>query len=109
MDFVVKLPISRGYDSILIVTDHNCMKVVILLPYKEEMGALDIAKLYLKQVFPFVGLPEWVILDQDMKFTSQIFKGICELLKVKQNISSSYHPQMDGQSEKMNQHVETAL
>jgi hypothetical protein len=48
MDFIVKLPILRGYDSILTVTDHDCMKVVILLPYKEEMGALDIAKLYLE-------------------------------------------------------------
>jgi hypothetical protein len=48
MDFVVKLPISRGYDSILTVTDHDCMKAVILLPCKEEMGALNIAKLYLE-------------------------------------------------------------
>jgi hypothetical protein len=58
MDFVVKLPISRGYDSILTVTDHVCMKAVILLPCKEEMGALNIAKLYLERVFPFVKLPE---------------------------------------------------
>jgi len=70
MDFIVKLPISRGYDSILTVTDHDCMKVVILLPCKEEMGALNITRLYLEWVFPFVGLPEWVILDRDMKFTS---------------------------------------
>jgi len=73
------------------------------------MGALNIAKLYLEWVFPFVKLPEWVILDWDTKFTLWIFKGICELLEVKQNISSLYHPQMDGQSEKTNQHVETAL
>jgi len=105
----MKLPDSKGYDSILTITDHDCMKVVILLPCREDMDSLDVAKLYLHQVFPFVGLPEWVISDQDPKFTSKVFQEICALLEVKQNISSAYHPQTDGQSEKTNQHMETAL
>jgi hypothetical protein len=48
MDFVVKLPPSQGYDSILTITDHNCTKVVILLPCREELDLLKVAKLYLK-------------------------------------------------------------
>jgi hypothetical protein len=109
MDFIIKLPDSKGYDSILTITDYDCIKVVILLPCQEDMDLLDVAKLYLHQVFPFVGLPEWVISDQDPKFTSKVFQEICALLEVKQNILSAYHPQTDGQSKKTNQHVETML
>jgi len=47
------------------VTDHDCTKVVILLPFKEEMGSLKVARLYLEHVFPFIGLPEKIILDRD--------------------------------------------
>jgi hypothetical protein len=109
MDFIVKLLNSRGYDLILTITDHDCTKAVILLPCKEEMGSLEIAKLYLERVFPYTGLPEQVISDRDTWFTLKIFREVCELLKVKQNMSSAYHPQTDGQSEKTNQHVEAAL
>ncbi len=109
MDFIVKLPISQGYDSILTVTDHDCTKAVILLPCQEEINAFGVAKLYLKHIFPIVGLPDKVIPDHDTRFTSKVFKEVCDILKIKQNMASAYHPQMDGQSEKTNQHVETAL
>ena len=65
VDFIVKLPNSKGYNSILTVTDHDCTKAVILLPFKEEMGFLEVAQLYLERVFPFVGLPEKIISDRD--------------------------------------------
>ena len=109
VDFIVKLLNSKGYDSILTVTDHNCTKVVILLPFKEEMGSLEVARLYLEHVFPFIGLPEKVISDRDTQFTSKVFREVCELLKVQQMVASVYHPQTDRQSEKTNQHIETAL
>jgi len=60
------------------------------------LDLLDFAKLYLKQVFPFVGILWWVISDRDPHFTLKIFQEICALLKIKQNISSAYHLQMDG-------------
>jgi len=109
MDFIVKLPPSQGYDSILIVTDHDCTKAVILLPYREEIDSLGFVKLYLERIFPFIGLLERVISDQDPRFTSKIFREICALLKVKQNIASRYHPQIDRQSEKTNQYIEMAM
>jgi len=109
IDFIVKLPASHSYDSILTITDHNCTKAVILLPCQEEMDSMAVAKLYLKRLFPLVGLPWKVISDRDLRFMSKVFKEICALLKIKQSIASAYHPQMDGQSEKMNQHMETAL
>ena len=98
---------ANGYDSILTITDHDCTKAVILLLCREEINLLEFTKLYLRHVFPFVGIPSRVISDRDLKFTSKVFREICDILKVKQNISSAYHPQTDGQSEKTNQHVET--
>ncbi len=73
------------------------------------MSLLEFAKLYLRYVFPFVEISSQVISDHNLKFISKVFREICNLLKVKQNILSAYHLQTDGQSEKMNQHMETAL
>ncbi len=109
MDFIIKLLVSNGFDTILTITDHNCTKAVILLPCQEEIDTLGVAKLYLKHVFLIVGLPKWVIIDRDIRFTSKVFREVCLLLEVKQSVASAYHPQTDSQSKKMNQHVETAL
>ena len=73
------------------------------------MDSMAVAKLYLQRVFPLVRLLWKVISDRDLRFMSKVFKEIYALLKIKQSIVSAYHPQMDGQSEKTNQHVETTL
>jgi hypothetical protein len=109
IDLIVKLPESKGYDTILTITDHDCTKGVILVPCRETMGAEDLAKEYRDRVFPFVGIPSKIISDRDTRFTSHFAKEVCAQLEIKQNISTAYHPQTDGQSEKTNQHVETAL
>ena len=96
MDFIVKLPILQGYDSILTVMDHDCTKAVILLLCKEEIDTLGVAKLYLRHIFPIVGLPDKVISDRDTRFTSKVFKEVCNMLKIKQNVASTYHLQTDG-------------
>ena len=109
MDFIVKLPVSQGYDSILTITDHDCTKVVILLPCKEMIDAEGIAHLFKERVFPFVGVPKKVISDRDTRFTSNFFKELCKQLGIEQAMSSAYYSQMDRQSERTNQTVETAL
>jgi hypothetical protein len=109
IDFIVKLPTSEGYDSIMTVTDHDCTKAVILVPCNETIDAEGVARLFKDRIFPFVGLPKRIILDRDPQFTSTFFKELCKQLEVSQNMSTAYHPQTDGQSEKTNQHVETAL
>ncbi len=68
MDFIIiKLLNSCSYDSILTITNHDCIKVVILLPCWKEIDSLEVTKLYLQRVFPFVGLLKRVILDRDLK------------------------------------------
>jgi len=109
IDFIVKLPMSKGYDSIMMVTDHDCTKAVILVPCQETIDVEGVAKLFKDRIFPFVGLPKKIISDRDPPFTSVFFRELCKQLEVAQNLSTAYHPQTDRQSEKTNQHVETVL
>ena len=69
MDFIVKLPKSQGYDSILTITDQGCTKMAIFLPCNETIDA-GVAQLYFQHVFPRFGVPSKVITDRDPRFTS---------------------------------------
>ena len=77
VDFVVKLPESKGNDTILMVTDQGCTKAVILVPCQEDMGAEGIAELFKDQVFPYTGISTKLISDQDTCFTSSWFRELC--------------------------------
>ena len=109
VDFMVKLPESKGSDSILTVTDQGCTKAVILVPCREDMGAEAIAELFKERVFPYTGIPTKLISDRDTQFTSSWFKELCRALGVAQNLSTAYHLQTDGQSERTNQTMEGLL
>ena len=109
MDFVVKLPLSNGYDSVLTVMDHNCTKAVILIPCNEAITAEGTAKLYLEHVFKRVGLTTTFIHDQDTRFMSSFAVKMCQALGIKQNASTAFHPRTDRQSEHTNQKLEQFL
>ena len=109
LDFITKLPMSQGYDSILTITDHGCTKAAIFIPCNEEINVEGTATLYLKHVFTYFGLPTKVISDRDPRFTSKFTREICKNLGISQNISTAYHPWTDRQSECTNQWVETFL
>jgi Integrase zinc binding domain/Chromo (CHRromatin Organisation MOdifier) domain len=109
IDFIVKLPISNRYDSILTIMDHDCSKAVIFLPCNETINTLEVAELYARHIFPHYRLPLKVISDRDPRFTANFTKELCETIGIKQNISSAYHPQTDGQSERTNQSLEQYL
>src|SRR5712664_186680 len=98
MDFITKLPVSSGYDTILTITDHDCSKAAIFIPCNETLDAEGTALLYATYVLPHYGLPKKVISDRDPHFTTTFTKELCRLLDIEQNISSAYHPQTDGQS-----------
>ena len=102
IDFITKLPTSKGYNSIITIVDHNCTKAAIFIPCKEQMDALEMVKLYAKHVFPHYGLPQRIISDHDVRFTSAFTKELCKVLQIKQNLSSAYHPQTDGLAEQTN-------
>ena len=103
IDFITKLPLSQGYDSILTVTDHDCTKAAIFIPCNEEINAEQTAALYLRQVVTNFGLPSKIISDRDPQFTLKFMRELCKLMGIEQNISTAYHPRTDGQSERTNQ------
>ena len=109
IDFITKLPVSQGYDSILTITDHDCSKATIFIPCVEEISGEETAILYAKHVFARFGLPSKIISDRDPRFASKFTRELCKTLGIHQNISTAYHPRTDGQSERSNQWLEQYL
>jgi hypothetical protein len=109
LDFIVKLPISQGFDSILTITDQGCTKAAIFIPCNEDITAEEMAALYIKHVFAHFGLPTKVISDQDPQFMSKFMQAACKVTRIKHAPSTAYHPRTDRQSERTNQWLETAI
>ena len=108
MDFIVKLPLSEAYDTILMITD-TFSKASIFIPCNESINAENTAKLYATYVLPHYGLPTRIISDRDPCFTSTFSRELCRTLGITQNISMAYHPPTNGQSECTNQQLEQYL
>jgi transposase InsO family protein len=105
MDFIVKLPPSEGFDSILTITD-TFSKASIFIPCNETIDAAGTALLYATYVLPHYGLPTRIISDRDPRFMATIIQELFHILSITHNHSTAYHPQMDGQSERANQKLE---
>ena len=109
MDFIVKLPPSKGYDTILTITDHDCSKAAVFIPCNETISAEEVAGLYLTHVFKRFGLPRKIISDRDPRFAGKFTRNLCKTLGITQNMSTAFHPRTDGQSERTNQSLEQYL
>jgi hypothetical protein len=109
MDLIVKLPVTaRGHDSICVFVD-RLTKMVHFVPCKEILSAEGFAELYIDHVFRYHGLSKEFISDRDSRFTSEFWKGVTELLGTRLCVSSSFHPQTDGQTKRVNQTLEAYL
>ena len=102
IDFIVKLPLSCGYDTILTITNYDISKASIFIPCNESINSVSIAGLYTIHIFPHYRIPLKVISDRDPCFDSTFTTNLCKLLGIHQNISTAYHPQTDSQSERTN-------
>jgi hypothetical protein len=109
LDFIVKLPVSQGYDSILTITDQGCTKAAIFIPCNEDITAEETAALYIKHVFAHFGLPTKIISNRDPRFMSKFIQAACKVTGINHAPSTAYHPRTDGQSERSNQWLETAI
>lgn len=109
LDFITKLPELDSHNMILMITDHDCSKASIFIPCKETVDSEGVAQLYAQHVIPHYGTPKKVISDRDARFTSNFMTELCKLMGIKQNISTTYHPQTDGQSKRTNQSLEQYL
>jgi hypothetical protein len=101
IDFIVALPESEGHIQIMVVVD--CFsKMAHFIALAETATARDTAQAFLKEVWKLHGLPESIISDCDTKWISEFWDGVCGLLGIKKRLSMSFHPQMDGQMERIN-------
>jgi len=109
LDFITGLPLSEGkFDALLTFTD-KLTKAIRLVPCTTTTSAEDTARLFLDYCYPIFGLPVKLISDRDARFTSRFWQTLMDLLGVKLGLTSAYHPSADGQAEKTNSIVETAL
>ena len=109
MDFITDLPPSKGYDSILVVVDHGLTKGVVLEPCHKTITAEETAQLFLNRVFSRFGLPDKFISDRGPQFAARVFRDLCKLLKIDSALSTAFHPQTDGGTERVNQEIEAYL
>jgi hypothetical protein len=108
MDFVERLPLSGSANTILVVVD-KFSKFAHFLPLRHPFTAAVVAKLFIDQVYCLHGMPKSIISDRDKIFTSHFWQLLFKLAGSSLRHSSSYHPQSDGQTEYVNQCLETFL
>lgn len=108
LDFVEGLPKSKGYNCILVVVD-KFSKYAHFLPLAHPFTALQVAKLFMDNIFKLHGMPLALISDRDKIFTSQLWQELFRLSDTELQMSTSYHPQTDGQTERVNQCLEAYL
>ncbi|GJW22543.1 putative reverse transcriptase domain-containing protein [Tanacetum coccineum] len=109
MDFVTKLPkMSTGQDTIWVIVD-RLTKSAHFLPMKENNSMNKLTRQYLKEVVTRHGVPVLIISDRDGRFTSQIWQSLQKALGTQLDMSTTYHPQTDGQSERTIQTLEDML
>ncbi|XDV16244.1 hypothetical protein PO909_016041 [Leuciscus waleckii] len=102
VDFVMDLPQSQGFTTVFSVVD-RFSKSCRFIPLAGLLTVLQTAKALLNHVFRLFGLPEDIISDRGPQFTSRVWKELCSKLNINVSLTSGYHPQANGQVERLNQ------
>ncbi|GJW44852.1 putative reverse transcriptase domain-containing protein [Tanacetum coccineum] len=109
MDFITKLPkSSQGFDTIWVIVD-RLTKSAHFLPIRENDPLDKLARLYLNRIVARHGIPVSIICDRDGRFTSNFWKSFQKALGTDISMSTAYHPETDGQSERTIQTLEDML
>ena len=116
MDFITGLPESKppgsesdhGFNAILVIVD-RLTKMAHYIPTREDTNSEQVARLYFDNIFRLHGLPDSIISDRGTQFTSVFSRTLCKLVGITQNLSTSFHPQTDGQTERINAILELYL
>lgn len=109
MDFITKLPkTSGGYNAIWVIVD-RLTKSAHFIPIRETYSMDQLTRLYVKEIVSKHGAPISIISDRDSRFTSNFWQSLQDSFGTKLDMSTAYHPQTDGQSERTIQTLEDML
>ncbi|GJR21195.1 hypothetical protein Tco_0969722 [Tanacetum coccineum] len=109
MDFITKLPkTAAGFDSIWVIVD-RLTKSAYFFPMRETNLTEKLTRLYMKEIVARHGILVLIISDRDSHFTSRVWKSLHKALGTQLDLSTAYHPQTDGQSERTIQTLEDIL
>ncbi len=108
MDFIMDLPSSHGFDTLLVVVDW-LSKQSHFIPMVQSLDTPRLAQLYISSIFKLHGLPSSIVSDRDPLFTSLFWNSLTSQLSIQLKLSTAYHPQTDGQTEQVNQCMEQYL
>jgi len=108
VDFITKLPTSKGHDSILVVCD-RFSKMSHFVVITEKTTAKELARVFRDNVWKLHGLPESVISDKGPQFAVELTRELNKILGIETKLSTAYHPETDRQTERTNQELEQYL
>jgi hypothetical protein len=108
MDFIEGLPVSDGFDMILVIVD-RLTKMGLFIPCHSTADTLNLADMFLQNVFAKHGTSDDIVSDRGKHFVSWFWSSLCNLLHIKSNLSTTYHLETDGQTEHVNQILEQYL
>jgi hypothetical protein len=108
VDLIGPLPKSNGHDAVMVVVDY-LSKMGHFIPCSTTITAEGAARLYVDNVFKTHGLSESITSDRGPQFVSSFAQGFATMLGIERRLSTAYHPQTDGQTERTNREVEQYL
>ena len=108
VDFIVELPDSVGHDAIMVVVD-SLTKRAHFIPTFTTLSAAGTARLFVRHVWKHHGLPCKVVSDRGPQFVVEFTQELYRMLGIRVAATTAYHPQGDGQTERVNQELEQYL
>ena len=108
MDFILELPLSSGFDNILVIVD-KLIKCTIFIPNTVSVTEVETAELFFYYIISKFSIPQQVITDRDARWKGEFWKKICKRMGMIRSLTTAYHPQADGQTEVLNQFLEIFL
>ncbi|MBW0509059.1 hypothetical protein O181_048774 [Austropuccinia psidii MF-1] len=108
IDFITPLPLSNSFDSGLVIVG-RFSKMAVFIPTMSSITSLDLAHLFIKNIFSNHGLPSSIFSDRGSLFVSSFWPNLCQQLKISSDLSTAYHPETDGQTERENNVLENYL
>lgn len=109
MDLITNLPLSKEKNDAMLVVVDRLTKMAHFLPTQTTVSVTRLAQLFFKEIWRLHGMSSSLILDRDVRFTSKFWRELMNLSSTHLNMSFAWHPQSDGQTERVNRVLEELL